>query len=127
LNWSSEFVKVQPPNLNLPSCFNQPVGHQGCEDINCPRNLPNSITHLTFGYYFNQPVDNLPNSITHLTFGESFNQPVNNLPNSIVELVFGFNFCNVVSNLPITVKKITIHNKKTHLFTKIPFDCNINF
>jgi hypothetical protein len=29
--------------------------------------------------------------------------------------------------LPITVKKITIPYNKTHLFKKIPFNCNINF
>ncbi len=51
------------------SRFNKPVGHQECGDINCPRNLPNSITHLTFGTYFDQSVYYLPNSITHLTFG----------------------------------------------------------
>ncbi len=34
------------------SIFNQPIN-----------NLPNSITHLTLGWYFNQPIDNLPNSI----------------------------------------------------------------
>ncbi len=32
-------------------------------------NLPNNITHLTFGLHFNQLVDNLSNNITHLTFG----------------------------------------------------------
>jgi hypothetical protein len=51
-------------------------------------NLPNTITHISFGYVFNQPVDNLPNSITHLTFKLCFNQPVNNLPNSITHLTF---------------------------------------
>jgi hypothetical protein len=71
------------------SQFNQPVGHQGCKKINCPRNLPNSITHLTFGYDFNKRVDNLPNSITHLTLGFEFNKPFNNLPNSITHLTFG--------------------------------------
>jgi hypothetical protein len=36
--------------------------------------LPNTITHLTFGYSFNQKVDNLPKDLTHLTFGRRFNQ-----------------------------------------------------
>jgi hypothetical protein len=36
------------------SKFNQTVGHQGCEDIDCPHNLPNSITNLTFVRNFNQ-------------------------------------------------------------------------
>lgn len=42
------------------SYFDKPVGHQECKCSNCPRNLPNSLTHLTFGDYFNQSVDNLP-------------------------------------------------------------------
>jgi hypothetical protein len=47
--------------------FNQPVGHQGCEDINCPRNLPNSITHLTFGWCFNQKTSNLSITLKNIT------------------------------------------------------------
>ena len=35
--------------------------------------MPNSLTHLTFGWEFNKLVDNLPNSLTHLTFGYGFN------------------------------------------------------
>ena len=31
--------------------------------VNCPRNLPINLTHLTVGYEFNQIVDNLPSSI----------------------------------------------------------------
>jgi len=53
--------------------------------------IPDWITHLTFGPWFNQPVDNLPNStrqgealtvgracalITHLKFGYKFNKSV---------------------------------------------------
>jgi len=61
-------------------------------------NLPNRITHLNFGWDFNQPVNNLPNStrqgealtvgracalITHLAFGRNFNQSLNNLPKNV--------------------------------------------
>src|SRR5207244_4297204 len=49
--------------------------------------LPNSLTQLTFGYYFNQPITKkvLPNSLTQLTFGDYFNQPITKevLPNSL--------------------------------------------
>ena len=89
------------------SKFNQPVGHQGCEDINCPRNLPNSITHLTFGSDFDQQVDYLPNSITHLIFGSKFNQSVNYLPNSITHLTFGYWFSQPVNNLPNSITHLT--------------------
>ena len=40
-------------------------------------NLPNLITHLTFGENFNQNVDNLPTSITQLTFGDNFDKQSN--------------------------------------------------
>lgn len=37
-------------------CFNKPI------------NLPENLTCLTFGYYFNQPNVVLPKGLTHLTF-----------------------------------------------------------
>ena len=48
-------------------------------DLNCKyskfnkkvNNLPQNITHLTFGYWFNQEVNALPQGLTHLTFGLS--------------------------------------------------------
>ena len=47
--------------------------------------IPNSVTHLTFGNYFNKPIKNcIPNSVTHLTFGHWFNQNINDcIPNSV--------------------------------------------
>jgi hypothetical protein len=36
----------------------------------------NSIINITFGYYFNQPIDNLPNQLVHLTLGACFNQNI---------------------------------------------------
>src|SRR5688572_14969247 len=37
--------------------------------------LPKLITHLTFGYLFNQDIKgSIPESVTHLTFGSHFNQ-----------------------------------------------------
>ena len=73
------------------------------------------ITHLTFGYYFNQQIDNdkLPPNITHLTFGWHFNQPIDNLPQSITYLSFGFNFNQPVNKLPLNI---------THLFFGEYFD-----
>jgi hypothetical protein len=81
-------------------------------------NLPNSITHLTFGNDFNEKVGhqgcedikcprNLPNSITHLTFGFKFNQQVDKLPNSITHLTFGYQFIQPVNNLPNSITYFT--------------------
>ena len=66
------------------------------------RNLPNSITHLSFEYwgYFNQNISQLPNSLTHLTFDYDFNQEVRNLPNGLIHLSFGYCFNQDMSKLP---------------------------
>src|ERR1700741_4295875 len=49
-------------------------------------NIPNSVTHLTFGYCYNQ-ITNIPNSVTHLTFGDDYDQ-ITNIPNSVTHLTF---------------------------------------
>ena len=100
-------------------------------------NLPNSLTHLTFGNNFNQEVNNLPNSITHLTFGRSFNQDVNNLPNSITHLIFGWNFNQEVNNLSNSITHLTfgyhfnqevnnLPNSITHLIFGVCFNQEVN-
>ncbi len=66
-------------------------------DVN---NLPKSLTHLTFGYEFNQSVDNLPNTVTHLTFGFHFNHSIDKLPKNLTHLTFGFMFNKPIHNLP---------------------------
>jgi hypothetical protein len=71
--------------------------------------LPNTVTHLTFGYLFDLPVNNLPNSITNLTFGNNFNQIVDNLPINIQEINFNY----------YEKKKISI------ILKKVPFGCKI--
>ena len=109
-------------------------------------NLPDSITHLTFGNLFNKHVDNLPNSITHLTFGIYFNQLVDNLPNSItyltlisrykyfsdipdnidkIRIIFYDDDCTI-NNLPIHIKKIYVDSPdKIKFISKIPFGCEV--
>jgi FNIP Repeat len=47
-----------------------------------------SITHLTFGEKFDQPVDCLPSSLQYLTFGTAFNQHVDLLPPCLRQLSF---------------------------------------
>ncbi|AGC02076.1 hypothetical protein H012_gp383 [Acanthamoeba polyphaga moumouvirus] len=37
------------------------------------RSLPSRLTHLTFGWEFNQPIEEcIPNSVSHLTLKKSF-------------------------------------------------------
>ena len=66
--------------------------------------IPLSVTHLTFGYHFNHYVNDIPNSVTHLTFGWKFDQPINNIPNSVIYLEFGFAFNQDVNNIPNSIK-----------------------
>jgi hypothetical protein len=79
-------------------------------------NLPPNLTHLTFGYYFNQQVNNLPKSLIHLTFGYKFNQKVENLPNLITYLTFGRKFNQKAENLPNLITHLTLSKKFS--FTK---------
>ena len=52
--------------------------------------LPENLTHLTFGLNFNQKVE-LPENLTHLTFGSRFNKKVE-LPKNLTHLTFGCKF-----------------------------------
>lgn len=79
----------------------------------------NSITHLTFGTYFNQEIKEcIPNSVTHLTFGSEFNQKIKNcIPNSVTHLTFGFDFNQEI--------KTCIPNSVTHLTFGFKFNQEI--
>jgi hypothetical protein len=81
--------------------------------------LPEGLLHLTFGAYFNQPVENLqlPNSLTHLTFGLAFDQLVEKLqlPESLTHLTFDYNF-----NQPI--EELQLPTSLTHLAFDLEFD-----
>ena len=80
------------------------------------------ITHLTFSYEFNQPVDNLPPNITHLTLGHNFNKTIDNLPNTLIEITFrtveyyeNYN----INMLPDNIQIIKINYKNINLKNKI--------
>ena len=68
------------------------------------------ITKLTFGEYFNSPVNHLPSTLKHVTFGKYFNQPVNYLPPTLTQLTFGYMsiFNQPVDNLPSTLTYLTL-------------------
>src|SRR6201995_5537236 len=58
------------------------------------KRYPKKVTHLTFGWDFNQPIKNcLLVSLTHLTFDGKFDQLIKDcLPASLTHLTFGFHF-----------------------------------
>ena len=66
------------------------------DDNSAIRILPPSLTQLTFGDEFKQPLQEgvLPSSLTQLTFGSEFNQPLQEgvLPSSLTQLIFGYDF-----------------------------------
>jgi len=115
-----EFTKIK--KITFGKLFNQPVyslpdnvthinfGEFFNQSIDIS-NLPKNLIHLNFlGYFnsFNQKVDNLPNSITHLTFGWHFNQKVDNLPSNITHLEFGYYFNQPVDFLPGSLKELIL-------------------
>ncbi|ADO67156.1 hypothetical protein crov123 [Cafeteria roenbergensis virus] len=57
---------------------------------------PKSLTSLTFGWNFNQPIDKVAwsNSLLTLIFGNHFNKSIENViwPESLTSLTFGYNF-----------------------------------
>lgn len=75
-----EYYNEKASTLTIPFNFNEEL-----------KNLPFDIKIIIFEEYFpfwkysnfNQRVDDLPNTLTHLTFGSYFNQKINNLPNSL--------------------------------------------
>ena len=82
-------------NLNLNPKQKIQIGKNCTNDILVLLHIPNSVTHLTFGYCFNQEIKDgvallIPNSVTHLTFGNEFNKEIKNrIHDSVTHLTFG--------------------------------------
>ena len=81
------------------------------------------LTHLTFDHGFNQPIKNLPGTITHLTFKGYFNQPINTLPDTITHLTFGDYFDQQINYLPGTITHLTFGWDFNQPINNLP--CNI--
>ncbi len=72
--------------------------------------LPNSITHLTFGNNFNQPldIDLIPRKIVNLTFGKKFLQRLDHIHlRKLKHLTISFYYENHPDYLPIGKYEIT--------------------
>ncbi len=69
--------------------------------------LPPSLTHLTFGYFFNQQC-NIPPNIKYLKLNCNNIYIINSLPNSVTELELDYNFNLEMNNLPTSIKKLAI-------------------
>ena len=64
---------------------------------------------MTFGKYFNQPLlsNCIPNSVTHLIFGYCFNKSLLNITSNLDELYLSKNF---TEQLPHNFKKLYLNN-----------------
>jgi hypothetical protein len=71
--------------------------------------LPYNLTHLTFGNAYNRINMSWPKRLTHLTFGDEFNQDIT-LPMLLVNLVFGRAFNHMIKLWPDTLTHLTIFN-----------------
>ncbi|AUV58080.1 F-box and FNIP repeat-containing protein, partial [Bandra megavirus] len=71
--------------------------------------IPNSVTRLKFGKFFDQEIEYIPNSVTHLKFGKNFNKSIwNSIPNSVTHLTFGEKFNQNIKNcIPNSVTHLT--------------------
>jgi hypothetical protein len=90
-------------------CFNQPVN-----------NLPDTVTHLTFWFDYNQPITNLPYGLKYLHVGYYYNQPLSNLPDTITHLIVGPGFNQCLTHVPASLKYLRIHENYTHELPQIP-------
>jgi hypothetical protein len=88
---------------------------------NKPTTIPDSVTHLTFGRYYNK-LTALPNSVTHLIFGHNYDQPTT-LPNSITHLIFGacYNQITILSDSITHLIFGTWYNRPTTLPNSITY------
>jgi hypothetical protein len=91
-------------------CFNHPVN-----------DLPDTVTHLTFWFDYNQPITNLPNRLKYLHVGYYYNQPLNNLPDTLTHLIVGPGFNQCLTHLPASLKYLRIHENYKH---KLPKNIN---
>lgn len=75
-------------NCNQKKDFPETITHLKIRCNPVIRQIPNSVTHLTFGISYNQELKySLPDNLTHLEFGEMFNQDLKHkLPVSLIKL-----------------------------------------
>ncbi|KAN0023311.1 hypothetical protein ACTFIU_011481 [Dictyostelium citrinum] len=104
--------------------YNQPI---------LSNSIPNSVTSLVFGDYFNKAIYGLPDSIVHIQFGKSFNQELTKdwIPNNLKSLELGTNFNKIIKPnvLPITLEKLEFkdHNLLSTTFFSSNNNNNIDY
>jgi len=110
-SWYDNFINVIVNDLvTLPLHIKDlTFGHFFDKPIN--DYIPSCVTHLTFGTRFNQPINGcIPLGVTHLTFCHFFNQPINDcIPSSVTNLTFLGNYQHPIDFLFMRNIKIIIN------------------
>ena len=73
--------------------------------------FPKHLTHLTFGYHFNDEIDfKIPLTVTHLTFEFSYNRNLyNKIPNFVIYLKLGYCYNQSIENcIPNSMKYLNL-------------------
>jgi len=88
----------------------------------CDFHIPSTVTHLTFGFFFDHKIANLiPDSVTHLTFGRKYSSPVgNHIPTSVTHLVFGNNYCKSIDDLPDSIVELELNGRFNKVIKRLP-------
>lgn len=82
--------------------------------------LPNVITHITFGIDYNKPIHNLPRSLIYLKMGRLFNNFVENLPDSLIYLEFDEWFCCRISYFPPALQYLDLGHVYNYPLDNLP-------
>ncbi|EFA86133.1 hypothetical protein PPL_00694 [Heterostelium album PN500] len=103
--------------LEVPSSYSQNLPMEELPNLTTLKGvsqwikIPESVTSLTFGRHFNQPilVGMLPRSLVCLEFGSDFNSKIYRraIPNSLRTLIFGYSFNQPIKKLPSGIEVLT--------------------
>lgn len=72
--------------------------------------LPPNLTHLSFDYFFDNPIEFGDNNLTHILFGDCFNSPISNLPSSLQFLSLGACYEEDLPSFPHSLTELHLGN-----------------
>ena len=79
-----------------------------------------NLTHLTFGYHFDQRIDNLPENLIYLCLGSYFNQRIDNLPSKLKYLILCYSFDTPIDSLPPGLLELSLGSKFNQKINHLP-------
>jgi hypothetical protein len=117
--WSDEFDEILSSDMFVNTFITHLIFGFHYDQLTA--HLLSSTTHLTFDWHYNQLTDHLPSSITHLTFGGSYNQPFIfcNLQ-SLTHLTFGKHFNQRLDVLSFVSSLMNLYLHESYKLTNYP-------